>query len=188
MSLGGSRRVRAAARVIVVVGVLAACPAGSAAQTAAIPDPPARLAGRPLVVSTLAGDLRVDRLRGKVVLLDFMTTVCPACKRAAAGIEQVYLELRTKGFHPIGVALNEASPETAGQYALALGLTFGLATAPRAAVLEYVQHPADRPFLVPTLVLLDRQGRVCSIEVGWTGEQILRTRVLKLLSEPAGHP
>jgi thiol-disulfide isomerase/thioredoxin len=138
-------------------------------------------------VSTLAGDVRVDRLRGKVVLVDFMTTVCPACKQASAGIQRVYAELGTRGFHPMAVALNEASPPSLGAYALMLGLTFCLATTPRAEALRYLQHPADRPLLVPTLVLLDRQGRVCSVEVGWRGEETLRARVLKLLSESEHH-
>jgi thiol-disulfide isomerase/thioredoxin len=171
------------APVLALVGVLAARSPIATAQPAAIPEPAARHPGRPLIVSTLAGDFQIDQLHGKVVLLDFMTTVCPACKEAAAGIQRVYLEFGEKGFHPIAVALNEPTPAAAGQYALTQGLTFWLATAPRVEVLRYVQHPADRPFLVPTLVLLDRQGRVCSRDVGWIGEQAFRARVLQLLSE-----
>jgi peroxiredoxin len=164
------------------VGVLATSPA---VQPPATPPSDARQPGRPLLVRTLAGDLRIDQLRGQVVLLDFMTTVCPACKQASAGIQKVFVELGSRGFCPVGVALNEPTPEAAGRYALAMGLSFRLATASRADVLSYVQHRADRPFLVPTLVLLDRQGRVCTVEVGWNGEEALRARVLQLLSEPA---
>jgi hypothetical protein len=36
---------------------------------------------------------------------------------------------------------------------------------------------------VPTIVLLDRRGRVYSVEVGWKGEDALRASVLKLLAE-----
>jgi peroxiredoxin len=150
----------------------------------AIPEPHVRRPGPALTVHTLRGDVRLESLRGKVVLLDFMTTTCPACRQASHGIQKVYSELVSHGFQPLGVALNVASPFELVPYARTQGLTFELGTAPRPAILEYLQHRFDRPLLVPTLVLLDRHGRMCGVEVGWQGEDALRAKVLRLLSEP----
>lgn len=86
-------------------------------------------------------------------------------------------------FYPIAVALNVDSAAAARAYAQELGLTFPFATASRTEVLTYLHRAPDEPFHVPTLVLLDREGRVCSVEVGWRGEAALRSRVLKLLFE-----
>lgn len=173
--------------VRVVLGValsLLACPRLAAEQPTPLSAPETRRQGPALAVSTVDGVIQVQDLRGSVVLLDFMTTVCPACKQASAGIQNVYKELGVKGFRVVGVALDADAPADLAPYAQAFGLTFPIGTAPRADIEAYVRHPANRPFLVPTLVLLDRQGRFSSLGVGWTGEEILRARVLELLAEP----
>jgi peroxiredoxin len=138
--------------------------------------------GGPLQVKVRNGPpLEVQKLKGKVVLLDFMTTVCPTCKLAAAGIEKLYRELGPRGFSPVAVALNVESPEALDPYRREHGLTFPLGVTSREVVGSYLQHPANQPFMVPTLVLLDRQGRICSVEVGWNGDAALRSAVLPLL-------
>lgn len=95
----------------------------------------------------------------------------------------MYRELGPKGFCPVGVALNVDSPAALKDYGQEHRLTFALGTTPRADVGIYLDHPADKPMMVPTLVLLDRRGRICSVEVGWKGEDALRASVLRLLAE-----
>ncbi len=140
--------------------------------------------GPPLEVRTPDGKvLQVRSLKGRVVVLDFMTTVCPSCRMASAGLQKLYQELGPKGFCPVGIALNVDAPPALESYRREHRLTFTLGTAGRASVLDYLQHPPEKPFYVPTLVLLDRQGRIRAIEVGWKGEEALRTAVLKLLTK-----
>jgi peroxiredoxin len=163
---------------------LAFCPWATVAPQAGEPAAKGRRPGPPIEVRTLdGGSLKVHQMKGKVVLVDFMTTVCPTCKVASAGLQKLYQELGPKGFCPIGVALNVDSPAALKDYGQEHRLTFPLGTTPRAEVGSYLDHPADKPLMVPTLVLLDRRGRVCSVEVGWKGEDALRASVLKLLAE-----
>lgn len=137
-----------------------------------------------LEVKTSGGKvLRVQQLKGSVVVLDFMTTVCPSCKEASAGLQRLHVELGRKGFRPVGIALNVDTPAALTEYAKQNGVTFTLGTASRESVAAYLQHPPGRPFLVPTMVLLDRRGRVHSIDVGWRGEQHLREQIVKLLGK-----
>jgi len=140
--------------------------------------------GPPPDIYTLGGKvLKVQSLKGKVVLLDFMTTTCPTCKMASASLQRLYLELGPKGFYPVAVALDVNSPTPLRNYGQEHGLTFTLGTALRSDVASYVQHPPDKPFLVPTLVLLDRKGRISAIEVGWKGEGQFRAAIVKLLAK-----
>ncbi len=146
--------------------------------------PNERKASPTLEVQTADGKaLKVHQMHGGVVLLDFMTTVCPTCKLASAGIQRLYQELGPKGFHPIAIALNVESAAPLKDYMREHGLTFPFGTVPRGVVATFLSHPADRPMYVPTIVLLDRRGRTCFVEVGWTGEEALRNRILKLLAE-----
>lgn len=163
---------------------LAFGPGATVAQQAGKSTVNDRRRSPPLEVHTLDGrSLKVHQMKGNVVLVDFMTTVCPTCKVASAGLQKLYRELGPKGFCPIGVALNVDSPAALKDYGQEHQLTFSLGTTPRGDVVAYLDHPPGKPLLVPTLVLLDRRGRVCSVEVGWKGEDALRASVLKLLAE-----
>jgi thiol-disulfide isomerase/thioredoxin len=136
-----------------------------------------------LEVQTLDGKtIQVHRQPGKVVLLDFMTTTCPSCKQASVGIQVLYQELGKKGFLPIAIALDPQASSMLPFYRNLYGLTFSVGILAREEVLRYLDHPADKPMFVPTLVLLDKQGRISMKQVGWIGEQELRSAVTKLLN------
>jgi peroxiredoxin len=138
----------------------------------------------PLEIATTDGkSVRVHQQKGKVILIDFMTTVCPTCKVASAGIQKLYQELGSKGFFPIAVALDVGAPFMLFGYKHQFGLTFPVGVASREVVTGYLQHSPSKPLMVPTLVLLDRRGRIVSTSVGWQSEGDLRASLLKLLAE-----
>lgn len=140
--------------------------------------------GPPLEVRTIDGEaIQVHRQPGKVVLVDFMTTTCPSCKQASEGIQTLYRELGGKGFLPVAVAIDRDAPSMLPFYRNLYGLTFPVCIIPREEVLRYLDHPAQKPLYVPTLVLLDKRGRISMKHVGWIGEQKLRSAVTELLNQ-----
>jgi peroxiredoxin len=158
MNIGSTYLLPAAIAIVSCGWTSAAQQTGYAAQKNLMSHPS-------LGVRTTDGrTLKIEQTRGKVVLLDFMTTACPSCKMASIGPQRLYEELGPKGFQPIGIALNVESLSLLKEYGSERGLTFTLGTASRAGVSSYLKYPPDKPFLVPTLVLLDRRGR------GWWGE------------------
>jgi hypothetical protein len=98
-------------------------------------------------------------------------------------LEKLDQEMAAKGFRAVAIALDTGSVDTLRAYRQEHRLTFTIGAAPREDVGRYLSHLADKPLMVPTLVLLDRRGKVCSGEVGWKGEDALRGSVLKLLAE-----
>lgn len=138
----------------------------------------------PLEIATTDGkSFKVHEQKGKVVLIDIMTTVCPTCKVASSGIQKVYADLGGKGFSPIAVALDVGAPFMLFGYKQQFGLTFPIGVATREVITGYLEHPISKPLMVPTLVLLDRQCRIVSVDVGWRSEAELRASVLKLIAE-----
>lgn len=147
-------------------------------------SPAAGAKRQPLEVKTIDGAaIQVHRQAGKVVLVDFMTTTCPSCKQASVGIQAVYRDLGGKGFQPVMVAIDAPPPGMLPFYRNLYGITFPMGTLAREEVLRFLEHPADKPMLVPTLVLLDKRGRVSAKHIGWIGEKVLRSAVEKLLEE-----
>lgn len=172
------------ARTLCLVAGFTACLAGALAQSLQESVAKQRCASPPLSIAILEGKpVNIQQMKGQVVLLDFMTTTCPTCKRASSGLETLYQEMGAKGFRPVAIALDTGSVDTLRAYRQEHRLTFAIGTAPREDVGRYLSHPADKPLMVPTLVLLDRRGKVCSVEVGWKGEDALRASVLRLLAE-----
>ncbi len=155
-----------------------------AALQAAEPTDGQRRPAPPLEVYTFDGrSVKIERLKDKIVVVDFMTTVCPACKMASDGLQKLYRELGPKGFTPVAVALNTNEPLALKAYAREHRLTFALGNTARANVVSFLNYPPDKLMLVPTLVLVDRQGQITSIETGWKGEDAMRASIVRLLSE-----
>jgi thiol-disulfide isomerase/thioredoxin len=138
----------------------------------------------PLLVRTVEGPtVAIENQPGKVVLVDIMTTTCPSCKLAAAGIQKLYQQLGGKGFLPVAIAIDPQASNVLPIYRNLYGLTFPVGLTSREDILKYLNHPADKPLMVPTLVLLDKRGRIYATQVGWTGEQELRVAITRLLDE-----
>lgn len=125
----------------------------------------------------------IHRLTGKVVLIDFMTTTCPSCRQASAGVERLYREFGGRGFLPVAVAIDPQGLLVLPMYRNLLQLTFPLGVVAREEVLRYLNHAANKPMMVPTLVLLDKRGRVWKKQVGWPGEDALRGEIGQLLGQ-----
>lgn len=141
---------------------------------------------RPGSLTVQLGDGRsqdIAALHGQVVLLDFMTTTCPSCRAASSGIERLHARHAKRGLRVFGIVLNTDEPAQWREYAKANGLTFTLGTVDRSMVAGYLRHPPDKPFLVPTLALIGRDGRFRHIETGWNSEPELEQKIAALLRE-----
>jgi thiol-disulfide isomerase/thioredoxin len=138
---------------------------------------PAPPAAPPLEVGRKAPELKVSRwvtgvpisiahCKGRVVLLDFWSVTCGPCIRAFPEIEDLYRRYRSKGLVVTGICFPEAPAKV-----LRL-VQNGKLTYPNAidaASGSDIPVTASRfPFQgTPTLVVLDRQGRLA-----WSGSDV----------------
>jgi thiol-disulfide isomerase/thioredoxin len=108
--------------------------------------------------------------QGKVVLLDFWTSWCGPCKRESLILEKLHKEFRGKGLVVLGVNVGE-DQETVDKAHLAY---------------PSLQLDADDEALktlavnaYPTLVLIDRAGKVAFYDIGAKSEASLRAALAK---------
>ena len=117
----------------------------------------------PAVALPLLGGGRSSIQQGKVTLVDFWATWCAPCRASMPRVQKLYTEYKSNGVELFSVDTDDASPDREPQvreFLLQNGLTFPV-------VLD--DGSAERAFSVaslPTLLLLDREGKVAWSHIG----------------------
>jgi peroxiredoxin len=106
-------------------------------------------------------NLRLQELRGQVVLLNFWATWCGPCREEMPQLDKLHAKYRTSGFTLLGVNIDD-DPHAATALAAKLGLGF--------PVLLDVDKRVSKLYelgTMPSTVLIDRDGRVRYVHRGY---------------------
>jgi cytochrome c biogenesis protein CcmG, thiol:disulfide interchange protein DsbE len=133
----------------------------------------------PFTVVTLDGErVSLDSLRGKVVLLNFWATWCAPCRIEMPGFQRVYRDKKDQGFEIVALSTDQEGVEKVVNYIADRGVTFPVAMAPGGIVQTYRGGN-----MIPTSILIDRNGRIRHRVTGIFAEPALRLAVNRLLAE-----
>ena len=111
---------------------------------------------RPSAALSQGRPVSLDALRGKVVLVNFWSTTCPACAREMPGMAETYRRYQDRGFEIVAVAMSYDPPNYVAQFAQTRQLPFPVALdidGGHARAFDNVQ-------LTPTSFLIGRDGRI----------------------------
>jgi thiol-disulfide isomerase/thioredoxin len=128
-----------------------------------------------------ADGVRLEDLRGHVVLLDFWATWCKPCIEALPAVDGLHRRYRDQGLAVVPV--NTDDPVRARELMRTLGLTLPLYADSGRAAHDY------KVTTVPHLVLIDyRQGehaRIRQVQRGLSSKDALAAEIERLLAHPA---
>lgn len=133
----------------------------------------------------------LEAYKGKVLVIEFMLTTCPACQKASVALNQVYSELQPKGMAALGVAINPMANMLIPEYLQKFGVKFPIGFKEKQEeVQEFLQIPMIQILRVPQIVIVDRKGVIRAQRGGGSDpdffnneESVIRTEVEKLLAE-----
>lgn len=112
---------------------------------------------------TLHGErLKLRDLRGKVVLVNFWATTCPACIKEMPELVQTYHQYHGRGLEIIAMAASYDPPAFVKEFAERDGLPFHVALDTQ----EDVAKAFGGVKVVPTTFVLDKDGRLVSRTLG----------------------
>ncbi len=128
------------------------------------------------------GELRLDDLRGRVVLLDFWAIYCGPCKRQMPALQELHRDLQGKDVTILSINTDDPREADRAQrvqdYIQQGGYTFPVALDSGATARDFgVQR-------IPTLVIIDREGSIRYIHTGLAPKEELAREIQRLLAAP----
>lgn len=121
----------------------------------------------------------LKQYRGKVVYLDFWASWCGPCRQSLPLLNGLRKELKSKGFEVIAVNLDENLSD-AKDFLNQFPVTYPVLLDPKGQVPTHYKLPG-----MPTSYLLDRNGRIQKIHVGFKEKDIedIRKSAISLLKK-----
>jgi peroxiredoxin len=103
----------------------------------------------------------LSSFKGKVVVIEFLMTICPHCQRTSRSITTLHRELGPRGFQPIGVAFEPGvTARMVTGFAQQFGVTWLMGYSSPEAVDSYLGRSVMERLMVPQIVVIDREGVV----------------------------
>jgi len=128
-----------------------------------------------------------SEFRGRVVLLDFWATWCPACRRELPELDKLYRRYQgdsSVAFWAVDVQKNGETPQKAREFMLKSGYRLPVAVADEKS-LEALGSLHLEGY--PALIIIDKAGRIRLVHTGYDGSERLQAQLGKeidtLLSE-----
>lgn len=124
------------------------------------------------------GTVKLEDLRGKVVLLNFFATWCGPCRQEVPEFIRVYEKLKDKGFEIIAVGLDAGGEQVLRAFARDHRIPYPILPGTRNLVLDYGGIGS-----IPTTFLIDHEGRVVDRFIGWRPAARLEQSIGALLRQ-----
>lgn len=144
-----------------------------------------------LEVQTWEGEQwRLDQLKGKVVVVMFMSTNCPLCHAATQSLKAIYEESNARGLEVIGIAINRQAKTEMRSFVQRFEPSFPVCVGSRALWAQFGGFSVmARPPFYPHMLIVDRSGTIREEHSGrernYHSYTNLRRLLEKYLQEPA---
>lgn len=130
-----------------------------------------------MTVELLDGTLvSLSELRGRVVLLNFWATWCPPCRLEMPGFQDVWEDYRDRGVVILGLSVDRGDRGMVERWVRDRDITYPIAFPTGAVVRAY-----GGANVLPTSLLINREGRIVRRVEGFYAEPTLRGALNRLL-------
>lgn len=173
-----ARPVRAVFFLMIALALLSGCKKAEKENASIMENLPAgaRAAAPPFTIKTLAGDeISLDKLKGRVVVINFFASWCGPCAYEAPVLQRLYLKYRESGVEFVGIAVQD-SVEAASGFVKEHSWTLPVGLDGNDAISR-----AYNVFGVPKTSVVGKDGRIAYEHMGTVTEEVLDEVIKKAL-------
>jgi thiol-disulfide isomerase/thioredoxin len=120
----------------------------------------------------------VEQWRGKVVVVNFWATWCAPCREEIPMLVKLQQKYRDRGLQLVGIAIDQ--PEKVRPYAAEMQMNFPVLIG-SADGIELARQLGNKTGVLPFTVVLARDGKIASREVGVLKEPRIESLLSSLL-------
>ena len=102
--------------------------------------------------------VKLSQFKGKPVVLEFFSTVCPHCQKSAESLEKILRAYSAKGVQVLAVTTDENQRKEFPEFRKKYGATYPMGTVGNQEAYRFFGLSVMKPFYVPTYAFIDRNG------------------------------
>ncbi|MBI5826783.1 MAG: TlpA family protein disulfide reductase [Deltaproteobacteria bacterium] len=178
IDIRGARPVHAVFILMIALALLSGCKKVEKEKASVMERLPAGagVAAPPFTIKTLAGnEISLEKLKGKVVVINFFASWCGPCAYEAPVLQRLYLKYRESGVEFVGIAVQDSAEAASGfvkehRWTMPVGLDGDDAIS-----------SAYNVFGVPKTSVVGKDGRIAYEHMGAITEEVLDAEIKKAL-------
>jgi hypothetical protein len=106
------------------------------------------------------GQQSLEQYGSKTLAVEIISTACLPCETSAQSLNSIQKEFGKENFQAILIAVNPNAESTVEEFTRRLQLAIPIGWTTRAEARQFLEFAPEQNFLLPQIVLLDRQKQV----------------------------
>ena len=126
-------------------------------------------------------DISLEDMKGYILIINYWATWCPACRDEVPGLIELYKEYKDKKFAVIGISVDKGGQAVVKEFIKEFGINYPVIMNTK-YLQDYYEKAIGRSIRgIPTSIVINREGEVVSVHVGFRSKDVFEQEIKKLL-------